>query len=443
MKKVITYGTFDLLHYGHKRLLERAKELGDYLIVGVTSDDYDKERGKINVQQPLSERIAAVRETGLANKIIVEEYEGQKIDDIKKYKVDIFTVGSDWIGKFDYLNSYCDVIYLERTKGISSSELREKERSLTMGIICDTPRIINKFQGEDKFVNGIEITGVCSKDEENLNNEVKLLEFNTDDYMQLLKNVDSVYINVAVEKKYEIIKEALKQNKHVLCESPICDDKNKTRDLFKMAQEKHLILMESIKTAYATAYERLLLLVKAGKIGNVLSIDAVCTDMSRIEEKEYNMNSFENWGPNAILPIFQILGTDYKDYRIFSHFKDKDKKEDVFTKIDFLYEKSTASIKIAEGAKSEGELVITGTQGYIYVPAPWWKTEYFEIRHENMSNNKRIFYQLDGEGIRYEMVSFAKSVQKKEKNDNIAENVSIAIAEMTNNFKAKKNLFEI
>ena len=312
-----------------------------------------------------------------------------------------------------------------------------------MGIICDTPRIINKFQGEDKFVNGIEITGVCSKDEENLNNEVKLLEFNTDDYMQLLKNVDSVYINVAVEKKYEIIKEALKQNKHVLCESPICDDKNKTRDLFKMAQEKHLILMESIKTAYATAYERLLLLVKAGKIGNVLSIDAVCTDMSRIEEKEYNMNSFENWGPNAILPIFQILGTDYKDYRIFSHFKDKDKKEDVFTKIDFLYEKSTASIKIAEGAKSEGELVITGTQGYIYVPAPWWKTEYFEIRHENMSNNKRIFYQLDGEGIRYEMVSFAKSVQKKEKNDNIAENVSIAIAEMTNNFKAKKNLFEI
>lgn len=135
MKKVITYGTFDLLHHGHIRLLERAKELGDYLIVGVTSDDYDKTRGKINVQQSLSERVAAVRDTGLANKIIIEEYEGQKIDDIKKYKVDIFTVGSDWVGKFDYLNHYCDVKYLERTKGISSSELRQKDRNLTMGII--------------------------------------------------------------------------------------------------------------------------------------------------------------------------------------------------------------------------------------------------------------------------------------------------------------------
>ena len=135
MKKVITYGTFDLLHYGHIRLLERAKKLGDYLIVGVTSDDFDKIRGKINVQQSLSERIAAVRSTGLADKIIVEEYEGQEIDDIRKYGVDIFTVGSDWAGKFDYLNDYCKVKYLERTQGVSSTEIRGKDRELTMGII--------------------------------------------------------------------------------------------------------------------------------------------------------------------------------------------------------------------------------------------------------------------------------------------------------------------
>ena len=77
MTKVITYGTYDLLHYGHIRLLKRAKELGDYLIVGVTADDFDKARGKINVQQSLMERIEAVRATGLADKIIVEEYEGQ------------------------------------------------------------------------------------------------------------------------------------------------------------------------------------------------------------------------------------------------------------------------------------------------------------------------------------------------------------------------------
>lgn len=95
MIKVITYGTFDVLHYGHIRLLERAKALGDELIVGVTSDDYDRTRGKINNQQTLSERIKAVRSLGIADEVIVEEYDGQKIDDIRKYGVDIFAVGSD------------------------------------------------------------------------------------------------------------------------------------------------------------------------------------------------------------------------------------------------------------------------------------------------------------------------------------------------------------
>lgn len=121
MVKVITYGTYDLFHYGHQRLLERAKALGDYLIVGVISDSFDLTRGKINAQQSLMERIESVRATGLADEIIVEEYEGQKIDDIKRYGVDIFTVGSDWKGKFDYLNEYCKVGLLMRLTIIESS----------------------------------------------------------------------------------------------------------------------------------------------------------------------------------------------------------------------------------------------------------------------------------------------------------------------------------
>lgn len=156
MKKVITYGTYDLLHYGHIRLLERAKALGDYLIVGVTADDFDKSRGKINVQQSLMERIEGVKNTGIADEIIIEEYEGQKIDDIRRYGVDIFTVGSDWKGKFDYLNEYCKVIYLERTKGVSSSELRSEKRKLRMIVEGDI-FLRTKFKNESKFVNGVEI----------------------------------------------------------------------------------------------------------------------------------------------------------------------------------------------------------------------------------------------------------------------------------------------
>ena len=136
MKKVITYGTYDLLHEGHINLLRRAKELGDYLIVGVTNDSFDRERGKLNVRNNVLERVDAVKATGLADQIIIEDYIGQKIDDILKYDVDIFAIGSDWEGKFDYLNEYCKVVYLPRTEGISSTMLRADSRTVVkIGII--------------------------------------------------------------------------------------------------------------------------------------------------------------------------------------------------------------------------------------------------------------------------------------------------------------------
>ena len=103
MTKVITYGTFDLFHEGHYRLLKRAKELGDYLIVGVTTEAYDKTRGKLNVIDSLVTRIENVKKTGFADEIIIEESEGQKVNDIKKFAIDTFVIGSDWAGMFDYL----------------------------------------------------------------------------------------------------------------------------------------------------------------------------------------------------------------------------------------------------------------------------------------------------------------------------------------------------
>ena len=161
MKKVITYGTYDLLHYGHVNLLKRAKELGDYLIVRVTADDFDKRRGKINVQQPLMERIEAIKGTGIADQIIVEEYEGQKIDDIKKYGIDIFAIGSDWLGKFDYLKDLCSVVYLERTMGVSSSEIRSKNGAVKLGLVGDSS-FLNKVKQESAFVNGINVDALCT-----------------------------------------------------------------------------------------------------------------------------------------------------------------------------------------------------------------------------------------------------------------------------------------
>ncbi|MGL5434606.1 MAG: adenylyltransferase/cytidyltransferase family protein [Lachnospiraceae bacterium] len=132
MKKIITYGTFDLFHDGHCSLLRRAKALGDYLIVGVTTEHFDEARGKLNVIDSLAERIENVKKTGLADRIIVENCEGQKMEDVQKYGVDVFTVGSDWVGTFDYLNAFCEVIYLKRTPDISSTALRSDRLKLGM-----------------------------------------------------------------------------------------------------------------------------------------------------------------------------------------------------------------------------------------------------------------------------------------------------------------------
>ena len=171
MRKVITYGTYDLLHYGHIRLLERAKALGDYLIVGVTAEDFDKVRGKINVKQSLMERVEAVKATGIADEVIVEEYEGQKIDDIQRYGVDVFTVGYDWVGFFDYLKEYCEVVYLDRTQGVSSTDLRAGSGRIQMGFIGDAG-IVMKRVDEVRFVNGLEARCVCA-DETGLAHEVQ------------------------------------------------------------------------------------------------------------------------------------------------------------------------------------------------------------------------------------------------------------------------------
>ena len=419
MTKVITYGTYDLLHYGHIKLLERAKALGDYLIVGVTADDFDKTRGKINVQQTLMERIESVRATGLADEIIVEEYEGQKIDDIKRYGIDIFTVGSDWTGKFDYLNEYCKVVYLDRTQGVSSSELRAEKNEIKIGLMGESATVLNKFVSECDYVNGVKVVGVCTQNKKDLSSALLNLPIVTSDYDHLLNQVDAVYIISHPSKHYEHVKHALELGKHVLCESPITQNVEEYKELVSLAKEKELVLADGIKTAYSTAYNRMILLAKSGKIGDVVSVDAICTSLREIDYNDKNnleltWNSLAAWGPTALLPVFQLLGTEYVQHQIISRIIDDESKYDEFTNVTFVYPHAVASIKVGKGVKSEGELIISGTKGYIYVPAPWWKTDYFEIRYENPIDNKRYFFQLDGEGIRYEILAFIRAIERKQ-----------------------------
>ena len=448
MIKVITYGTYDLLHYGHIRLLKRAKALGDHLIVGVTADTFDRERGKINVQQTLMERVEAVRATGLADEIIIEEYEGQKIDDIRRYNVDIFTVGSDWKGKFDYLREYCQVVYLERTEGVSSTEIRAEKRFLRLGLVGESP-ILGKIAHESGFVNGMEIGGVYTINDSCLPDKLRLLSKATLSFDALMEKSDALYIISEPRLHYDQIKQALLRGKHILCESPIAMRVEQWRELTDIARRQGLVLMDSIKTAYSLAYHRLRLLAKSGIIGDIYSVDATCTslfnfDAYRLGDKLLpEWNSICAWGPTALLPIYQLLGTDYSAKTIATHLAEDNPDFDLFTKISFVYPHAVASMKVGRGVKSEGELVISGTKGYIYVPAPWWKTDYFEVRYEDPADNKRYFYQLDGEGLRYELVSFLRSIQTGRPVSYVSPAVSEAIVGTIADFEEGRDRVEI
>lgn len=423
MTKVITYGTFDMLHHGHVRLLERAKALGNYLIVGITADNFDLSRGKINVSQTLSERIDALKKTGLADKIIVEEYQGQKIDDILKYQVDIFAIGDDWQGYFDFLDPYCKIIYLSRTPGISSSELRQKD-TLRLGFY-GREHIVRKFIYETGYVNGLTPSCACVIHDGSSDDELPIPTARS--FMECCDHSDAIYICGDPQENPALIDYALKHGKHVLCESPMTVDPTTAHKLQHLAKEQGLILMCGVKTAHCIAYQRMLSMVRSGAVGKVVSIDVTCTSLNHLMNSKSlaqfieTGSAFNAWGSTALLPVFQLLGPKYADIHINVAY-DPSMTCDHYAKMHFAYDDAIASIFIGKTVKSEGDLRISGTKGYIYVPSPWWKTEYFELRMEDPSLNRRYFYPLNGEGIRLELLYFMKAIKAGQMDDMCLDN---------------------
>lgn len=312
-----------------------------------------------------------------------------------------------------------------------------------MGFVGDyETRVLVKYYNEEcSFVNGIEMGGVYARSDKirELLGSPEL--YVTSDYSDFLDHCDAIYILSHPTEHYEQIKETLNHGVHVLCESPIALSEEQYQELRALAAEKNLILMNSIKTAYATAYYRLLLLVKSGRIGEIISIDATCTSIQKVDDLSYAWNSICLWGPTALLPILQIMGTEYTGCQILSRMIEKD--FDLFTKINLTYPHGTASLKVGRGIKAEGELIIAGTKGYIYVPAPWWKTDYFELRYEEAADNRRYFYTLEGAGIRYELVDFVRSITTGTSSSYISDDVSSAICGIMKKFYEKQNMVEI
>ena len=445
--KVITYGTYDLLHEGHLNLLRRAKELGDYLIVGVTSDSFDRGRGKLNVRNNVLERVEAVKATGYADEVIIEDYLGQKIDDIQRYDVDIFAIGSDWMGKFDYLNEYCKVVYLPRTEGISSTMLREQSEEVYRIGIVGSGRIAKRFVPESKVVNGVNVIAVFDPNKDNVNafaQQFGLKKF-SDNYEDFLKEVDAVYVASPHLTHYEYTKQSLYAGKHVLCEIPFMLSIAQARELYNYAEAHNLVLLEASKTAYCPSFNHLVTLVKSGVIGDVVDVKTSLSKMLTAPTRELDVTqaggAMNEYASLSLMAIVKLLGKEYTDFDFHSKIKNG---VDIYTKVVLNYPSATSSATLGIGVKTEGNMVISGTKGYIYVPAPWWLTSFFEVRYEDQTKNKKYFYSYDGDGLRYEIQEFISMIVNHRKSSyKLRRKESLTVIEIIEKFNLKENYKEI
>lgn len=410
MKKVITYGTFDLFHQGHYNILKRAKEQGDYLIVGVTGESYDMERGKLSVRDSLVTRIENVKKTGFADKIIIEEYLGQKIHDVIEYDIDVLVIGSDWKGKFDHLQKYCQVVYLERTKNISSTLLREQNNPIyKLGIATDSV-YDNEAVVESKYVSGIHAESVYCWDKaiaEQFWNEFELDKYETD-YDEFLKNIEILYVKTKREHRYDLIKKALLAGVHVISDPAITLEADKLRELFDIARERKVILLENMPTLYLQAFNQLLWNARGNLIGDLISVKCGINRDSIIASETADLYDC------MALPVCVLTKMLGLSYNLAIKTVENEQGQPVYA-VCMNDSKAGGSAFVFEvGMEMEvgTGMEILGTEGSIYVPGDWWKTGYFKMKSTADDNRfKRYSSNFEGNGFRYIIQSLLSMIE--------------------------------
>lgn len=409
MKKVITYGTFDMFHQGHYNILKRARDYGDYLIVGVTGENYDIGRGKLSVHDTLATRIENVKNTGLVDEIIVEEYLGQKIGDIIKYDIDSFVIGDDWRGKFDHLSRYCNMIYLERTKGISSTKIRQETfKNYDIGIITDEEDD-NELVKEAKLVNGFEVKNVYCDDDKILNvfQEKYHVENVFDDVDDMIDASDIVFVRCSIKKRYKYVKKALEAGKHVIYDSPATFKTGEFEELLQLSKERNVILMENIKMVYIYVFNQLLWITQGGLIGDILSFNS---SISKNDENRSNL--FYDLCALSLVPMLKIMGQDYEkaDFKVS---KDGDNIE--FASMNFVYPKGRALITVGNVVRVDNQLEIIGTKGTIRMRGNWWRSKNFSLHKPGESEAEVYNTNFEGNGFKY----LIKAMSNMLENDSI------------------------
>jgi choline-phosphate cytidylyltransferase len=313
----------------------------------------------------------------------------------------------------------------------------QNQRIQRIGII-GTGRIANRFVPEAKLVSGVSTQGVYNPHTESAVQFAKKWDmYSYENLEDFFDAVDSVYVASPHETHYEYVKTALEHGKHVLSEKPIALEKARAEELFAVARENNVILFEGIKTAYCPGFTKLLGIACSGSIGSIRNVEACFTKLEDPDGRELTDlrygGSFVELGSYCMLPILKLLGDEYTDIRFDTI--DAENGLDLFTKVSFKYPHSIATATCGLGVKSEGRLLISGTEGYIVAEAPWWKTSYFEVHRGNADEVEKYSERFLGDGLRYEISDFLSMINGSSKSEfKLTRSESVTMAEIMEKF---------
>ena len=302
-----------------------------------------------------------------------------------------------------------DVLETALTK---ESLAREKSTYMRMGVI-GTGSIAKRFVEEAVHVTNVYVAAAYNPDAEETHrfcDEFGIVHEATS-AEDLYKRADAVYIASPFYTHYEYALNALNDGRHVLCETPLTENLQQAKELYAIAEKNGLVFMPALKTAYAPSFSNVIQEALSGVIGEVVDISAtVTTLLPQTKTVGFNNERLMDNAYYALLVILKILGENIQKVSAFTR---TDDAKVLYLNTHLQYEEAVGHVKAGTGVKSESSLVISGTKGYIYVPAPWWKPDYFEIRYENPYDNKKLYFPFESSGLRYEIQCFVDNISLK------------------------------
>ena len=286
--------------------------------------------------------------------------------------------------------------------------------NIRLGII-GTGRIASRAISEIEKVDGLKITAIVNPNQKHARDFAD--KYGIDNAFEVIEKLmgvaDAAYVASPHGTHFGYTRDLLNMGLHVICEKPMSLNPEHAGSLYVLAAEKELVLMEGLKTAYCPGFKKIEEVLSSGVIGDVVDVEAAFTRLTAVGCREYDDKkyggSFTEFGTYTMLPIFRFLGTDYCNVSIMSR---SIENVDGYTKAVFDFGGRFACAKTGLSVKSEGQLLISGSKGYIIVPSPWWLTRYFEVRYEDSKKIDRYECEFEGDGLRYEFTEFVRRINE-------------------------------